>query len=210
MTKEAQRGFFGIIIPKEILDDQELNVTEKFIYGYVASFTRCCYESNEMIAAKLGISESTVKHAIPKLVNKGYFYVDKVNNNNASRRIYSVLDNPKKLAYLAKKGMFKVVENSDGSSAKNALQNEGLVQNLHEPVQNMHYSKTGVSSAKFAHKEKEEKENKEKCDEKVDKSSAGLAGERPASRLITRRECSDDDEFEKAFYKQNTFHLSAI
>lgn len=199
MTKEAQRGFFGIIIPKEILDDEELNVTEKFIYGYVASFTRCCYESNEMIAAKLGISESTVKHAIPKLVNKGYFYIEKKNNNDAARRIYSVLDNPKKLAYLAKKGAFEVCKNCTGG-----------VQNLHGGVQNMHTPKTEVRCAKFAHKEKEENKNKEKCDEKVDNSSAGLAGERPASRLIMRRECSDDDEFEKAFYKQNTFHLSAI
>ena len=120
MAQDNQRGFFGILIPKEILDDQELSIAEKFIYGYIASFTRCCFESNEAIATKLGISESTIKHAIPKLVEKGYFYVEKLNNNNNARRIYSILDNPKKLAYLAKKGLFKPVENP-----------QSVVQNLH-------------------------------------------------------------------------------
>ena len=216
MIKDSQRGFFGIIIPKEILDDQELNITEKFIYGYIASFTRCCFETNEAIAEKLGISESTIKHAIPKLVNKGYFYIEKKNNNNAARRIYSVFDNPKKLRYLAQKGMFedakksdKPVENSGDESCKNCTR---VVQNMHEPVQNMHYSKTGVSSAKYAHIDIEENKNKVKSgsedEQKPNNTSAGLAGRRPASRLdIRRSDFESDDDYEKAFYQRNTVYL---
>lgn len=200
MEEKNQRGFFGIIIGKEILDDPDLSVAEKFIYGYIASFTRCCFETNERIAEKLGVSESTVKHAIPKLAEKGYLFVEKTNNNSATRRIYSVLDNPKKLAYLAKKGMFKPVENSDGG-----------VQNMHSEVQNMHTPETGVRSAKFAHIDKEEKKNKVENEQKPNKSSAGLAGSGPASRLnIKREDFADDYEYEKEFYKRNTVYLGAI
>lgn len=199
MEEKNQRGFFGIIIGKEILDDSDLSIAEKFIYGYIASFTRCCYETNERIAEKLGISESTVKHAIPRLAEKKYLFVEKTNNNSATRRIYSVLDNPKKLAYLAKKGMFKPVENSDGG-----------VQNMHSEVQNMHTPKTGVSSAKFAHIDKEEKKNKAELEQKPNNSSAGLAGSGPASRLnIKREDYADDYEYEKEFYKRNTVYLGA-
>jgi len=199
MEEKNQRGFFGIIIGKEILDDPDLSIAEKFIYGYIASFTRCCFETNERIAEKLGVSESTVKHAIPKLAAKGYLFVEKTNNNSATRRIYSVLDNPKKLAYLAKKGMFKPVENSDGG-----------VQNMHSEVQNMHTPETGVRSAKFAHIDKEEKKNKVESEQKPNDSSAGLAGSGPASRLnIKREDFADDYEYEKEFYKRNTVYLGA-
>lgn len=199
MEEKNQRGFFGIIIGKEILDDQDLSIAEKFIYGYIASFTRCCFETNERIAEKLGVSESTVKHAIPKLAAKGYLFVEKTNNNSATRRIYSVLDNPKKLAYLARKGMFKPVENSEGG-----------VQNMHSEVQNMHTPETGVSSAKFAHIDKEEKKNKAELEQKPNNSSAGLAGSGPASRLnIKREDYADDSDYEKEFYKRNTVYLGA-
>lgn len=199
MEEKNQRGFFGIIIGKEILDDQDLSIAEKFIYGYIASFTRCCFETNERIAEKLGVSESTVKHAIPKLAAKGYLFVEKTNNNSATRRIYSVLDNPKKLAYLARKGMFKPVENSEGG-----------VQNMHSEVQNMHTPETGVSSAKFAHIDKEENKNKVENEQRPNKSSAGLAGSRPASRLnIKREDYADDSDYEKEFYKRNTVYLGA-
>lgn len=199
MEEKNQRGFFGIIIGKEILDDQDLSIAEKFIYGYIASFTRCCFETNEKIAEKLGISESTVKHAIPKLAEKKYLFVEKTNNRNNARRIYSVLDNPKKLAYLARKGMFGVVENS-----------EPVVQNLHDVVQNMHYDITGVRSAKYAHIDKEEKKNKVENEQKPNDSSAGLAGSGPASRLnIKREDYADDSDYEKEFYKRNTVYLGA-
>ena len=103
---EEGRGFFGIVIPAEIVDSPELNVSEKFVFGFIASFTKACFLSNEAISVRTGVSEATVSRAINRLARMGYIYVEKVNNNNAARRIYSVLDNPKKLAYLAKRGLF--------------------------------------------------------------------------------------------------------
>lgn len=197
MENSNQRGFFGIIISKEILEDKELSIAEKFIYGYIASFQRCCFESNKKIAKKLGVSESTVKHAIPKLAKKKYLFIEKTNKSNNSRRIYSVLDNPKKLEYLMRKGLFKVVENS-----------EPVVQNMHDVVQNMHDNITGVRSAKFAHIDIEENKNKVKTEQKPNRTPAGLAGNWPASRLaVNRKDFSNDIEYERAFYQRATICL---
>lgn len=200
MNDQNQRGFFGIIISKEILEEEDLTVCEKFIYGYIASFTKCCFESNERIASKLGVSESVVAHAIPKLVSKGFLFVEKIAKNSANRRIYSVFDNPKKLAYLAKKGMFdeyvKPVENSEGG-----------MQNLHGGMQNLQTPLTGVPNAKFADIEKEEIKNKVETEQKPN-NSAGLAGGLPAGR-IKPTDFGSDSDYEKEFYRRNTMHLGA-
>lgn len=207
MAQDNQRGFFGIIIPKEILDDTDLSIAEKFVYGYIASFAKCCFESNEMIASKIGVSESTVRHTIPKLAGKGYLYVEKINNSNNTRRIYSVLDNPKKLAYLAKKGLFKDAQNDQTVVQNMHDENTTVVQNMHDVVQNMHYDLTGVRSAKYALIDKEENKNKVKPDEKT----ASSAVEKPASLRYAKRSDFDNDlDFEKEFYSRNTIHLGAI
>lgn len=202
MAQENQRGFFGIIIPKEILDDTDLSIAEKFIFGYIASFTKCCFESNEAIAAKLGVSESTISHALPKLSEKGYIFVEKVNNSNNLRRVYSVLDNPKKLAYLAKKGMFKPVENS-ASVGQNMPNEEPTVrQNLLDVRQNMPNDLTGVRSAKFADIEIEEKKNKAE--------TPGLANKKPAGACqIKKADFDNPEDYEKAFYERNTVRIGA-
>lgn len=202
MAQENQRGFFGIIIPKEILDDTDLSIAEKFIFGYIASFTKCCFESNEAIAAKLGVSESTISHALPKLSEKGYIFVEKVNNSNNLRRLYSVLDNPKKLAYLAKKGMFKPVGNS--ASVRQNMPNEEptVRQNLLDVRQNMPNDLTGVRSAKFADIEIEEKKNKVE--------TPGLANKKPAGAFqIKKADFDNPEDYEKAFYERNTVRIGA-
>ena len=196
MNDQNQRGFFGIIIPKEILDDTDLNVAEKFVYGYIASFPKCCFESNEKIAKKLGVSESTVAHAIPELVRKSYLFVEKKGNNSAARRIYAVFDNPKKLAYLAKKGMFAAVEKG--------MQNlHTPLQNLHEGMQDLQTSKTGVSNAKFADIDIEEKKNKAE-------TAVSASNEPTGGFNFKRSEFESDGDFEEEFYRRNTVCLGAV
>lgn len=123
---EENRGFFGIIIPAEIVDSAELTVSEKFIFGFIASFQKACFLSNETISVRTGVSERAVSRAISNLEKMGYLFVEFAGNNSAKRRIYSVFDNPKKLAYLAKKGMFgresKPVENSNEPVEKEVSQ----------------------------------------------------------------------------------------
>jgi hypothetical protein len=58
-----------------------------------------------------GLEERTLQRALKKLAELKYVFIEYVNNNSAMRRIYVVLDNPKKLEYLAKKGMFSMSPN---------------------------------------------------------------------------------------------------
>jgi hypothetical protein len=53
-----------------------------------------------------GLDVSTIKRGLKKLSELKFVYIEFVNNNSAARRIYVVLDNPKKLAYLVSKGAF--------------------------------------------------------------------------------------------------------
>lgn len=129
---EENRGFFGIIIPSEIVDSKELSVGEKFVYGFIASFNKACFMSNEAISERTGVSVHTVSRAINNLVKMGYLFVEFANGNSAKRRIYSVFDNPKKLKYLASKGLFGREEFSTGLAkmAKGVSQNgKGVSQN---------------------------------------------------------------------------------
>lgn len=209
-----ERGFFGIIIPEEILNDKELTITEKYIFGYIASFKKCCFQSNEAIAEKLGVSKSSVAHTLPNLEARGFLFVEKVNGNNGMRRIYSILENPKKIAYLQKIGKLKPcgkpVEKSGG-----VVQNmHKLVQNLHEDVQNLHYDeskKTGVSSAKYAHIEESKKKNKVKVGQNsaigLAQNGQPIAQNGSSSRKLKREDFSNENDFEKAFYNRNSKRL---
>lgn len=198
---ENQNKFFGIVVSRDILESRELSAGEKLVYSYIASFQRCCYESNARIADKLGLSESSVAHAMPKLMAMGLIFVVKSNNNSRARVVYDVKNNAKKLAYLERKykpkGCGKPVENS-----------KGPMQNLHLPMQNLHSQKTGVESAKFADKEKEYNKNTMKTNKNRTYTPAGLAGFGPASRLaVKRRDFGSEIDFERAFYEFRTVCL---
>ena len=205
MENQTQREFFGIIVSKEIMENRELSIAEKFIYSYIASFKNSCYENNERIAERLGLSESVVAHALPKLAQKGFLVITK-KGKSTSRRIFETYSNKKRARYFAKKEASKVGKNPVENSKKR-------VQNMHSRVQNMHSQKTGGVSAKYADIEYRINKNKEKNEQKPNLklgTSAGLAGELPASRLIVKRnDYESANEFERAFYQRNTIYLGA-
>lgn len=102
-------GISFVIMPIEILQDKNLTSSEKILYCYLSLFKKgVCFQSNDKLAEMTGLDESTIKRGLKKLSEMRYVYVEFMNNNSAMRRIYVVLDNPKKLEYLAKKGMFSL------------------------------------------------------------------------------------------------------
>lgn len=102
-------GISFVIMPIEILQDKNLTSSEKILYCYLSLFKKgVCFQSNDKLAEITGLDESTIKRGLKKLSEMQYVYVEFVNNNSAMRRIYVVLDNPKKLAYLSRKGMFNL------------------------------------------------------------------------------------------------------
>ena len=100
-------GITYVIMPIEILQSKELSCNEKILYCYLNLFKKgVCFQSNEKLCEMTGLEERTLQRALKKLSEMKYIFIEYVNNNSAMRRIYVVLDNPKKLEYLAKKGMF--------------------------------------------------------------------------------------------------------
>ena len=102
-------GISFVIMPLDILQDKNLTPSEKILYCYLSLFKKgVCFQSNDKLSEMTGLDESTIKRGLKKLGELKYVYVEFVNNNSAARRIYVVLDNPKKLEYLSRKGMFSL------------------------------------------------------------------------------------------------------
>lgn len=199
MKNEENRGFFGILIPAEIVDSTDLSVSEKFVYGFIASFNKACFLSNEALADRTGVSKETVSRAINRLARMGYIYVELVNGNNAARRIYSVYDNPKKLKYLASKGMFNI-NREDKASFPQSSQNDVIVeksgksfphsrQNDAESSQNDESPNRGESSQNDDHRYRIKEEE-----------SASPAGFVKSSGRPRRKDYQTKEEWEQAFY----------
>lgn len=119
---EKEVGISFVIMPVEILQDKSLTAQEKILYCYLTIFKKqCCFQSNAVIEENTGLDVRSIQRGLKKLEELKYVYIEFVNNNSAMRRIYTILDNPNKLAYLSRKGMFSVenktnedvVENSD-------------------------------------------------------------------------------------------------
>lgn len=101
-------GITYVIMPVEILQDKNLTSSEKILYCYLNLFKKgVCFQSNEKLSEMTGLDESTIKRGLKKLADMKYVFIEFVNNNSAMRRIYVILDNPKKLEYLMKKGLFE-------------------------------------------------------------------------------------------------------
>lgn len=112
--QEGKQGFTGVWIPKELLNSTELTPSEKMLYANISSFNKCCFETNERLAEKCGISERSISRSLQRLQELGFVVIEYVKNDSSRRRIYAILDNPKKIQYLIKKGLFPQ-ENSENS-----------------------------------------------------------------------------------------------
>lgn len=108
MNNNENIGISFVNIPIEVFSSKELTANEKILYGYISIFKKqCCFQSNEALAAELGVSENTITNALKHLSDLKYIFIEFINGNSAKRRIYVVLDNPKKLKYLVDKGYLK-------------------------------------------------------------------------------------------------------
>ena len=113
-------GITYVIMPIEILQSKELSCNEKILYCYLNLFKKgVCFQSNEKLCEMTGLEERTLQRALKKLSEMKYIFIEYVNNNSAMRRIYVVLDNPKKLEYLARKGMFRTSMSPTSPEQKN-------------------------------------------------------------------------------------------
>ena len=208
MQNQNTRGFWGVIIPVEILDSKELNANEKIIYGYIASYTKMCLDTNEKIAERLNVNEKTIRRALEKLQAMEYVYVEYLNNNTSKRRIYAIYENPRKIAYLARRGMFKTGVNDESypQTGQNVQAEKVTGQNVHSTGQFDASHNREVTGQNVQHRIKEEKE--EEQTEQKPNGSAGLAGEMPARRPRPN-EYKTHEEFVDALYNWNTIPIKS-
>ena len=78
MSEEVtlRRGFTGLWIPADIVEDERLTMLEKWLYGEIEAFNRGndkrgCFASNSFFAKQLGVKENTVSKAISHLKELG-------------------------------------------------------------------------------------------------------------------------------------------
>lgn len=180
-----------MFVPVFILQDENLTVTEKLVYAGVACY-EVCYESNEMIAKKLNISESSVSKALSKLNERQFIFIEFVNGDSSKRHIYHIADKPSKTQYLIKKGLvnFASLTGVEGV-VKSASGGSKICQHPSKICQ----PQTGVSLVKSASKY---------ISNNIEEDSTSQAVKLPASAVLAprpkRKDFATDEEFEKALY----------
>lgn len=136
--ENGEKGITFVNIPIEVFSSKKLTLAEKHLYGYLSIFKKqCCFLSNEALAAATGLSEPTISRALKSLQKMNYVFIEFINGNSASRRIYVIFDNPAKINYLVKKGLFNRGEpnQNDEGNQNDEAEREGN-QNDEEGNQN--------------------------------------------------------------------------
>lgn len=86
---EYPKEYTGTWIPRHVMEDEELNATDRILYAEIASYS-ICYMSNELLATRANIGERGVQKAVKRLINKGY--VLNVGFNGRQRFLKAVYD----------------------------------------------------------------------------------------------------------------------
>lgn len=109
-------GINFVSIPVEVLQDKELTPSEKILYAYLSIFRKgVCFQSNAKLEEITGIPERTIRSGLSKLESMKYVFIEFESGNSAKRKIYVIFDNPKKIEYLSRKGMFSLGRKPDAA-----------------------------------------------------------------------------------------------
>ena len=92
---EQKKEFTGVFIPKHIIEDEELSMSEMIIYSEIACYD-VCYKSNEMLGERWNLKPNTISIIVSKLIKKGYVMAGDFNGRN--RQLIALRDKPKSKA----------------------------------------------------------------------------------------------------------------
>lgn len=78
---ENKRGFVGFFISIELINDQELNWTDRILFCEIEALEKGegCFASNKYFADFLNITERAVQKSLAKLKQQGYIITDSFN-----------------------------------------------------------------------------------------------------------------------------------
>lgn len=89
----VNRDGFGII-PKRVMQDQELTIGAKAIYAYFCSYAGAgatCFPTRDKICKDMGISGDTLGKHLKALAKKGYIQIEQVKDNGRfSHNVYTL------------------------------------------------------------------------------------------------------------------------
>lgn len=204
MNDNAAQKFFGIVIPRELLENKEVRLPDKMIYGYIASYKNFCAEANHAIADKIGISTSSVAHGLARLEQAGLVFVEKINGDNSKRRIYGLINKPETVAYLRRKGLWKTCGKLDGCNAQYARRNAPRARLRAQYAS----EKTGNVVHNMHIKNKRIKKNIGEPDDLCESESPPKA--RKGAFVGLAIPDRNAENFEDEFYRRNTMVVGAV
>lgn len=70
---EEKKEFTGVWIPRHIIEDKELSITEMIIYAEISCFD-ICFKTNQRLGERYNLKPNTISIIISKLVKKGYIF----------------------------------------------------------------------------------------------------------------------------------------
>jgi len=88
---EQKKEFTGVWIPKHIIEDNNLSMTEKIIYAEIGCF-EVCYKKNDTLGERYGLKANTISKIVKKLVKKEYIEI--VGFDGRTRKIRAKRDKP--------------------------------------------------------------------------------------------------------------------
>lgn len=94
-----KKEFTGVWIPRHIIEDEDLSMSEMIIYSEIACF-EICYKSNEKLGERYGLKANTISIIISKLLSKGY--IKKLSFDGRNRQLKALRDAPIKGRLLKK------------------------------------------------------------------------------------------------------------
>ena len=187
------------------LIEEKSTTNEILLYGLIeaSSFSEgFCYASSEYMAKQLGITAGTVKNLLSSLSKRGWISVEVEGNKRIAITPLLGLSVKEKGSKKSVTQELRSVENSTESVTQELRYRNSTmtVPSSRNDALNRGVTGEGIINNKEYNKKEINKE----------KSSAGLAGSGPASRLnIKREDYADDSDYEKEFYKRNTVYLGA-
>lgn len=196
-TKNIKRPFGWE--PNEIIFNPNLSLKAKGLWLYMNSKPEGWHFAAERIAAECADGATSVRAGLKELADAGLLTRKKQGDG--------------RIIYTLEMDAIRPVENPDSENLNLGPDPDSENPKLGKPqigktltINNKEDNKERI----IIKKEGQVVENSLDKEQKPNNTSAGLAGNGPASRLNIRRDDFDDDKlYEKAFYERNTVHLGA-
>lgn len=196
-TKNIKRPFGWE--PNEIIFNPNLSLKAKGLWLYMNSKPDGWHFAAERIAAECADGATSVRAGLKELADAGLLKWKKQGDG--------------RIIYTLEMDAILPVENPDSENLNLGPDPDSENPKLGKPqigktltINNKEENKERI----IIKKEGQVVENSLDEEQKPNNTSAGLAGNGPASRLNIRRDDFDDDKlYEKAFYERNTVHLGA-